>query len=270
MIDERVEILRNEEVAGGFCLARLRAPHIASRAEPGQFVNLQVGTGVAQLLRIPLSVCALDEEAGWIEVLYELTGPKSRALSLAGVGVLMQCLGPLGKGFTPPQDGAATILVGGGIGVPPMLFWGKVLQRRGCPVTLLVGARNKAKHLPDALLTPAANAVRRATDDGSLGHAGLVTDLLREELAGEGARSVYCCGPHAMMRAVASVARDFTVPCQVSLEEYMACGIGICVGCAVELEREGRDDGSDYTRYGRICVDGPVFDALQVKWADGW
>jgi len=151
-----------------------------------------------------------------------------------------------------------------------MLFWGKVLQRRDCPVTLLVGARNKAKHLPDALLTPAANAVRRSTDDGSLGHAGLVTDLLREELAGEGARSVYCCGPHAMMRAVASVARDFTVPCQVSLEEYMACGIGICVGCAVELEREGRDDSSDYTRYGRICVDGPVFDALQVKWADGW
>ena len=266
MIDEQVEILSNREVAEDFYLARMQAPHIAAHAEPGQFVNIQVALSVAPLLRIPLSVCALDPEAGWIDVLYEKMGPKSQVLSSLRPGERIACLGPLGKGFALPLAGAGAILVGGGIGVPPMLYWGLVLGRQDYRVTLLVGARNKGKHLPDELLLPAADVVRRATDDGSLGHAGLVTDLLRQELAEEGSHAVYCCGPHGMMQAVAALCRECSVPCQVSLEEYMACGIGICVGCAVELEREDEAAGSDYSRYGRICVDGPVFDALRVKW----
>ena len=212
-----------------------------------------------------MSVCAVDSDAGFIEILYEDMGPKSRVLSQLRPGVQMACLGPLGKGFTPPPAGTGAILVGGGIGVPPMLYWGLALGRRAYRVALLVGARNKGKHLPDELLAPAAKVVRQATDDGSLGHAGLVTDLLRDELAGDGEHVVYCCGPHGLMQAVAVLCREREVPCQVSLEEYMACGIGICVGCAVELER-AEAEGSDYTRYARICVDGPVFDARQVKW----
>lgn len=269
MIDEQVEVLANDEVAEEFYMTRLQAPYIAARAKPGQFVNIQVSTGGVPLLRIPMSVCAIDLDAGWIEVIYENMGPKSEALSRIGRGVSMACLGPLGNGFAPPPAGARTCLVGGGIGVPPMLYWGSVLQRQNYPVTLLVGARNKGKHLPDELLAPAASVVRRASDDGSLGQAGLVTDLLQEELAGDAPHAVYCCGPHGMMRAVAALCRDSAVPCQVSLEEYMACGIGICVGCAVELQQDEQGAaGSDYTRYGRICVDGPVFDARRVKWED--
>ena len=266
MIDEQVRLLANAGVAEDFYLARMEAPYIAARAEPGQFVNIEVNAGVAPLLRIPLSVCAVDPNAGCIEVLYEDMGPKSRVLSQLRTGVQMRCLGPLRKGFTPPPSGAGAVLVGGGIGVPPMLYWGLTLRRRDSRVALLVGARNKGKHLSDELLTPAATVVRRATDDGSLGHAGLVTDLLRDELVGDGEHVVYCCGPHGMMQAVAALCREREVPCQVSLEEYMACGIGICVGCAVELERAEGADGSGYTRYARICVDGPVFDARRVKW----
>lgn len=266
MIDELVELLANDEVAADFYLARMQAPHIAARAEPGQFVNIQVSTSITPLLRIPLSVCALDPEAGWIEVLYEDMGAKSHVLSGLGPGVQMRCLGPLGKGFASPPIGTHALLVGGGIGVPPMLYWGLTLGRQDYRVSLLVGARNRAKHLPDGLLTPAATVVRRATDDGSLGHAGLITDLVRQELAADGEHAVYCCGPHAMMQAVAALCSEFAVPCQVSLEEYMACGIGICVGCAVELQRQEGAAGSDYTRYGRICIDGPVFDARRVKW----
>ena len=152
--------------------------------------------------------------------------------------------------------------------MPPMLYWGLELRQGEHQTALLVGARTADKHLPSELLAPAADAVRLATDDGSLGHAGLVTDLLQNELVEKGSCAVYCCGPHAMMQAVAAICLEAQVPCQVSLEEYMACGIGICVGCAVELVTAKGD--TDYGRYARVCVDGPAFDARQIKWGSTW
>ena len=268
MIDEQARLLSNREVAADFYLARLNAPHIAARVEPGQFVNIQVGAGIAPLLRIPLSVSGVEREAGVIEVLYEEVGPKTRALSQFGPDAILPTLGPLGKGFVPPLKDTRVVLVGGGIGVPPLLYWGLELRQREYQTALLVGARTADKHLPSELLEPAADAVHLATDDGSLGHAGLVTDLLQHELAEEGPCAVYCCGPHGMMQAVAAICLEAQVPCQVSLEEYMACGIGICVGCAVELAMAKGD--TDYGRYARVCVDGPAFDARQIKWGSAW
>ena len=268
MIDEQAHLLSNREVAADFYLARLNAPYIAARIEPGQFVNIQVGTGVDPLLRIPLSVSGVNREAGIIEVLYEEVGPKTRALSQFGPDAALLTLGPLGKGFVPPPEDTRVVLVGGGIGVPPLLYWGLELGQREYQTALLVGARTADRHLPSELLAPAADAVRLATDDGSLGHVGLVTDLLQHELAEKGPCAVYCCGPHAMMQAVATMCLEAQVPCQVSLEEYMACGIGICVGCAVELATAKGD--TDYGRYARVCVDGPAFDARQIKWSSAW
>ncbi|MDE2811073.1 MAG: dihydroorotate dehydrogenase electron transfer subunit [Gemmatimonadota bacterium] len=268
MIDEQARLLSNREVAADFYLARLNAPYIAARIEPGQFVNIQVGAGIDPLLRIPLSVSGVYREAGVIEVLYEEVGPKTRALSQFGPDAILPTLGPLGKWFAPPPESTRVVLVGGGIGVPPLLYWGLKLRQRSYQTALLVGARTVDKHLPSELLAPAADAVRLATDDGSLGHAGLVTDLLQHELVEKGSCAVYCCGPHAMMEAVAAICLEAEVPCQVSLEEYMACGIGICVGCAVELATAKGD--TDYGRYARVCVDGPAFDARQIKWASAW
>ena len=129
---------------------------------------------------------------------------------------------------------------------------------------LLVGARTATKHLPTPILAPAADTLRRATDDGSSGHAGFVTELVQAELAQKERCAVYGCGPHAMMEAVAVLCMAAQVPCQVSLEEYMACGIGICMGCPVELVTA--QGATDYHRYARICVEGPVFDAQQILW----
>jgi len=263
VIDEQARLLSNREVAADFFWARLNAPYIAAHIEPGQFVNIEVGAGVAALLRVPLSVSGVDREAGIIEVLYEAVGPKTRALSRFGPDAMLPTLGPLGQGFAPPED-RQVVLVGGGIGVPPLLYWGLELRQRAHQIALLVGARTANKHLPSELLTPAADRVRRATDDGSRGHAGLVTDLLQDELAGKGPCAVYCCGPPGMMRATAALCLAAQVPCQVSLEEYMACGIGICVGCAVELAAAKGD--TEYGRYARVCVDGPVFDVRQIQW----
>jgi dihydroorotate dehydrogenase electron transfer subunit len=264
MIDERADLLSNDEVAEDFYLARLRALHIAVEAQPGQFVNVEVNAGYLPLLRMPLSICAVDEVAGTIDLLYENLGPKSQAFSLRRSAEQMRCLGPLGKGFSLPQHGVKVVLVGGGIGVPPMMFWGRTLLQQGFEACLLVGARSAAKHLPDELLHDAVSRVRRASDDGSLGHHGLVTDLLREELSEGGQRAVFTCGPHAMMAAVASICLEEDVPCQVSLEEYMACGIGICVGCSVHVKQP--EGASAYADYSRICVDGPVFDAKRISW----
>ena len=162
MIDEQARLLSNREVAADFYWARLSAPDIVEGIKPGQFVNIQVGAGVAPLLRVPLSVSGVEREAGVIEVLYEAVGPKTRALSQVGPDAILPTLGPLGKGFAPPED-THVVLVGGGIGVPPLLYWGLELRQRAYRTTLLVGARTADKHLPSDLLAPAADVVRIAT-----------------------------------------------------------------------------------------------------------
>ena len=266
MLDERVRLLAKEEVAQDFFWTRFKAPGIAAEGIPGQFVEIQVGEGETPFLRLPLSICAVDRQAGSCDLLFEAVGPKTEALKGMGIGDETACLGPLGRGFQAPPGGRTALLVGGGIGIPPLLFWGEVLRAEGFRTTLLAGARTANKHLPDSLLTVDAQKVRRATDDGSMGHAGLVTDLLAEELEGKDEYAVFTCGPHGMMAAVAALCAEREVDCQVSLEEYMACGIGICVGCVVEVIPEMGEGGSDYERYRRVCVDGPVFDARRVRW----
>ena len=268
MRDEAGQIRSNRMISRDFFLARVLAPGVAKAVEPGQFVEVEVAPGYSPYMRLPLSVGQRDVVEGTIDLLYETVGPKTVALSRLTSGVVVGCLGPLGRGFRPPPLGRTAVLVGGGIGVPPLLFLGEQLRRAGHDVCLLIGARNIGKHLPEKILQRAADQVMLATDDGSIGHHGLVTDLLAGacELAGD--CTVYSCGPHGMMSVTASTCRDRGIPCQVSLEEYMACGIGVCVGCVVELKPPEHGDGavSPYLSYSRICVDGPVYDAERVQW----
>ncbi|MEW6755204.1 MAG: dihydroorotate dehydrogenase electron transfer subunit [Candidatus Latescibacterota bacterium] len=266
MVDEKVRVVRSEEVARRYFRTRLAAPQIAGQAAPGQFCQVRVGDGVTPLLRLPLSIGLADPQAGTIDLLYQVVGPKSRALGGLAPGSTTACLGPLGRGFVAPPGGHTAVLAGGGIGIPPLLFWGHRLRAGGWHTLLLVGARTVDRHLPDSLLVPAAHEVRRATDDGGLGHPGPVTGLLLQALEECGPCTVYTCGPHPMMAAVAALCAARGVACQASLEEYMACGIGVCVGCVVELHPEEGKAASDYERYRRVCVDGPVFDARRVRW----
>lgn len=265
MVDEKAQVCSSRPVAQDCYLTRLLAPRIAAGAAPGQFVAVRVSGEFSPFLRLPLSVCGADPAAGTIDLLYEDVGPKTHALSRVRPEGEVACLGPLGRGFSPPALGKGALLVGGGIGLPPLLFMGEALRRGGQgAVTLLAGARRAAEHLPEEMLRAAAPTVRQATDDGSLGRHGLVTELLAEELAADRQRQVYTCGPHPMMKAVARLCRDRQVACQASLEEYMACGFGVCVGCVVEVMPAA--GASPYERYRRICLDGPVFDARQVRW----
>jgi len=257
-------VFSHEEVADGFRFLQIRIDGHLPCARPGQFVQIRPSrTTTTPFLRMPLSVSHVDRVGSTFGVLYDVVGPKTRALSDMNEGDRIDCLGPLGNPFPDVPDDARPVLVGGGIGVPPLLHLGTHLRSTGMDPILIVGARTAGKHLPLELLSPASEHVRLATDDGSLGHHGFVTDLLAQALKEEDKPVVYTCGPHPMMAAGAAATESADVRCYSSLEEYMACGFGVCVGCVVERRTQAN---SPYDQFTRVCVDGPVYDATEIVW----
>lgn len=264
MFECEPEIVAHREVAPGTRLMVLREPSVAERARPGQFVMLRVASGPDPLLRRPFSVCGRigDDAFG---LLYRVVGRGTALMAERRVGERMQVLGPLGNGFPVERSSRPSVLAGGGVGVAPLLFLAQeLLGQEGRPVSFLAGFPGK-----EALLLPRdvlrlELEVGIATDDGTLGHAGPVTDLLASRLAAvagpEEAPAVFACGPPAMLERVAALARAAGAPCLVSLEAAMACGLGACLGCTLpEASREGRG-------YLRVCTEGPVVPAEAVDW----
>jgi NAD(P)H-flavin reductase len=216
-------------------------------AEPGQFYMLAAavrwGGGEAERPFLARALSALRAEDGTIAFMLDDVGPGTRRLSELEPGEEVQLVGPLGHGFTPPPDGREALLVGGGVGLPPLAMF---QQRWGGRA--LLGFRDAEHALGATLLTDP----EIATDDGSLGHHGLVTDLLDRELDAHAATiAIYSCGPQPMLSAIKARAGRYNVPTQLAVEAPMACGFGACYGCIVDTH-----DG-----YRRVCVDGPVFDA---------
>jgi dihydroorotate dehydrogenase electron transfer subunit len=253
------EILVNREVADGLYVMRLRAPAIAERCRPAQFVQVQTDPGLSPFLRRPFSALRVDREAGWFEILYDVIGKGTRRMAQAGPGHVLGLVGPLGVPFSPPESDGL-LLVAGGVGLVPLAFLAWEEPERRDRMTFLMGAAHKGR-MPDlAALLPDALSVRPATDDGSAGHHGFVTDLI-PEYATPGT-VVFTCGPHKMMARVADICSGLELPCYASLENHMACGFGACVGCVVEFREADRQD----ERYKRVCVDGPVVDAHAIVW----
>ena len=263
MIETKLKILHQKEVAPQVFRLRLSSPGIAQEARPGQFVHLRIREGSDPLLRRPFSIHRVDRERGEVQVLYQVVGRGTKFLSRKLVGERLDVLGPLGHGFEVSEKGGGVLLVAGGIGVAPLIFLCEDLLR-GRAVTALIGAQSRDGILCDDLLGSWDATVHIATDDGSLGHRGVVTDLLKAQLeAGREASAspvVYACGPVAMLRAVAALCQKHGISCQVSLESRMACGLGACLGCAVKV-RSSVPPGYEYKR---VCKEGPVFDAEEV------
>lgn len=245
---------------------RLHAPHIAATARAGHFVHVlpRPQSLLDPLLRRAFSVLAVQGEA--IDILYRVEGKGTLALSGLAPGAQVDLLGPLGQPFVPMP--ARAILVGGGVGVPPMAML--AAQRGPAPhdgaeCVALIGARSAAELICLDDFARYDVPVEIATDDGSRGHHGRVTELLLPHLEkAQGAPpTVYACGPLPMLGAVSSLCQRFLAPCQVSLEENMPCGIGVCNGCVAPVVGAG----DDYGRYRRICVEGPVVWAHDVDWS---
>jgi dihydroorotate dehydrogenase electron transfer subunit len=251
---ERVRVLRNEQVAEGVGLLVLHAPRIAAEVQPGQFIHLRIATGADFILRRPFSVHRASGET--IEALYQVLGRGTRELSLRETGDEMDAIGPLGYGWTVPEGAMHALLVAGGLGAAPLGMLAETLAAAGVSVSVAQGAPTAGRLVARETFERLARRVQLATDDGSAGECGFVTVVSARLLAEDRPDVVYVCGPEVMARAVAAQAAAAGVPCQVSLERLMGCGIGACLSCVVTTT-SGRK---------RACVDGPVFDAEEVCW----
>jgi dihydroorotate dehydrogenase electron transfer subunit len=276
------ELLSQQEFPGQQFVIRLRAPKCAAAATPGSFAHLTVDPQIP--MRRPLSIQRVDAKAGWVEILYKIVGPGLEALSRRPVGSAISVLGPIGNGFKPSPERPRTLLVGGGVGIPPMVFLAESLKDRsdadwkplalmGSEIPFPFQARPSTiivPGIPDGVIAcmPLLDSwdvpSRLATLAGFAGcFDGYVTDLAAAWLSSLDARALaevemFACGPTPMLQATARVARRFGVPCQVSLEEFMACAVGGCAGCAVPVVTDAG------LAMKRVCVDGPVFDANAV------
>lgn len=276
-LHQTVPVTANLQVARDTYRLQIECPQIAARILPGQFVMLRL-TGVndpliGRALALYDTVLAESGEAHGIELVYLVKGKFTRRLAEYRVGQQVDVWGPLGNGF-PAQPVEHLILVAGGIGQTPFVTvaqealglrpYGQPPRRaeRCSRVTLCYGARTADLLAGVEDFQRLGVDVQLATEDGTRGHHGLVTELVERELVKSAAsRRVLCCGPEAMMRAVAAVAAAHQTPCAVSLESPMACGIGICFSCVVRVA-----DGRGGWDYRRTCVEGPVFDAERICW----
>jgi dihydroorotate dehydrogenase electron transfer subunit len=262
-------------------ILRLESPRCAARATPGSFVHVRCDETIP--MRRPLSIMRASAGEGWIEVLFKIVGEGLRALARKEAGDVVSSIGPIGQGFVANPDRPRPLLIGGGVGIPPMVFLADHLRsdtREWRPLVImgseipfpfeietssidtpwLEGDIAGTMPLLEKWRIPARLA---SLSDFDSTYRGYVTDLAREWLAslsGNELRQVeiFSCGPTPMLEAVAALAREFGLPCQVSLEEFMACAVGGCAGCTVLVQS---DDGPAMKR---VCVDGPVFDAARV------
>ena len=280
---EDAELLAQQEFPGRQFVIRLRAPKCAAAATPGSFAHLTCDPLLP--MRRPLSIMRTDPGAGWIEILYKVVGPGLEALSKQPLGAVLSVMGPIGQGFKPSPVRPKTLLVGGGVGIPPMVFLAEVLTERhdaawqplvlmGSEIPFPFQTRPSTILLsggvPDGVIAcmPLLDGwgvpSRLASLAGFPGcFEGYVTDLAAAWLSSLDQETLdqvemFACGPTPMLQATANVARRFGVPCQVSLEEFMACAVGGCAGCAVPVVTESG------LAMKRVCVDGPVFDANAV------
>lgn len=265
-LQERAVVVGHAQAGPDWYKLTLRSPEIAARGVAGHFVEVAVHpvghSGHDPLLRRPFSICELRPQPGLISVIYRAGGRGTRALARVSVGQELELLGPLGYSFPDPRSGQGRlVLVGGGVGIPPMVAAAEWAQRSGRAVAAVIGARSAGGLAGGEELQAAGAPVTVCTDDGSAGRRALVVEPLRELIAAGGVGEVWACGPEPMLAAVRQACAAAGVPCWLSLERYMACGFGACMSCTVE-----RAGGEGYAKYMRCCVDGPVFRAEEVAW----
>ena len=252
LVHSRIE--RNESIAPQIFLMAVYAPEIAVDARAGQFVMVYLDSD-KMLLPRPISLCDVIPSSGMITLVYQIVGGGTAQMSKMKTGESIRLLGPLGNGFLPKgkknKRFKRVALVGGGIGAPPLYLLAKTLATRGTYADIFLGFRSEPI-LTEEFQT-VADRLFIATEEGGFHHRGLVTDILQAH--NRGYDEIMACGPKPLLRSLANFSEQVDVPCQISMEEHMACGLGTCVGCVVKVEGE----------YVRICCDGPVFYSNEVN-----
>jgi dihydroorotate dehydrogenase electron transfer subunit len=275
MYKELCKIIDNKQVAPGHYVLKLKTSSIAKKAQPGQFVQILCSMDSMDPL-LPRPFSFLDVEKDVISILYHVVGKGTGILSKLEKGKSLSVLGPLGNGFkVSPEPGARSpekiILVGGGVGIPPLYHFAKdVLKKKSIKkenIHVLLGARTKSLLLCESEFKKLGVHLEVATNDGSKGLKGFVSVLLTRLLRAPGSElraQVFTCGPTIMMKTVSQIASEFNVSCQVSVEVPMACGFGACLGCAIKLRAPGSELPAH--RFAIACTEGPVFKGSEIVW----
>jgi dihydroorotate dehydrogenase electron transfer subunit len=257
MVEQTVQIVANEQEQGLYYRLKLRAPEIAPLVQPGQFAHVRVLPMKEALLRRPFSIFQAGD--GCLSLMYKAVGKGSEALSRMRAGEELSVIAPLGHGFSIPAAGGETpLLVAGGYGMAALYLLAARSPQRGI---VFVGGRRAIDILCEKDFLALGWEVRVTTDDGSRGERGLVTQPLSAELrAGRAGRKIFACGPTPMLKAVTQLANEFQVPTELSMDQHMCCGVGVCLTCVVPIKV------GDSWEYQRSCADGPVFRHDQILW----
>jgi len=259
---QKIKIIKNYQIKENYFKIILSNSYLAKNSQPGQFLNIKIDEDI--FLRRPFSIHRV--RANNLEILYEVVGKGTEILSQKKKGEYLDVIGPLGKGFNYSilnTQYSIPILVAGGIGVAPLTFLAQKLKeipnsKSQIPI-VLIGARNKNKILCAEEFKRLGFELKIATDDGSIGFKGNVSDLLKHLLNTSYSlltTIIYACGPYPMLKEIAKIAKDYKIQAEVSLERHFACGIGICLGCVIETKQGQK----------RVCKDGPVFKTEEIIW----
>ena len=263
-VNREAELVSRQRLDGPYALLTFRHPEVAREGRAGQFVMIKAGTSAEPPLRRPFSILTVDPGAHTFSLFLKAIGPGTRALAALSPGDVAQCLGPLGRPFTAPPAGHRALLVAGGYGIAPFHLFCEAMGGEPGNARLFYGGRTAADLQLREPFARMGVPLVSATDDGSEGHHGRVTEAVEAHLdAGPGPAVLYACGPDPMLHAVARLAGRRGLPAQVSLDPWMGCGVGTCLGCVVwtQSAHEARP------RYRCACTEGPVFDARDVVWA---
>jgi len=258
MKNYKSELLGQRAIANGYMEMDLIWQKEWETAKPGQFLTIRVQETPVPLLRRPFALSSLDESAEKASIIYQVRGKGTRVLESLKPGAPLDILSPLGNGFTTPEASHPPLLIAGGIGLGPILFLARELDKANLSPLLVFGCRDKS-FIPD--LPGLKNGrIQYCTEDGSFGFKGSSVAYL-ESLKASALSSavIYACGPTGMLKACHNFAVKNSLPCETAMEEMMACGVGACMGCVVELE--GKEQ-----KYARVCKDGPVFQSRDIKW----
>jgi len=257
MLEQTVQIISNERDTDLYFRLVVRAPQIAPLVQPGQFAHVRVLPMKDALLRRPFSIYQVAGDT--FSILYKAVGKGTEALSRMRAGEELSAIGPLGHGFTiPTPGGESPLLVAGGYGMAAMYL---LAQRSPLKGIVFVGGRRRVDILCEEEFRALGWDVRVTTEDGSHGQQGLVTHPLIAELRRTSAApKIFACGPTAMLKAVGRTAEEFHVPAELSMDEHMCCGVGVCLTCVIPVKT------SEGWEYQRTCTEGPVFDSREVVW----
>lgn len=257
--NQKCKITKKEFLKEDICKITIASNEIAKEAKPGQFLEIRVVDNIEPLLRRPISIYNADENKGEVEFIFQLKGKGTNLLAERNEGDLLDIMGPLGHGTFNFEGYKNIAIIGGGIGIFPLHELSKRAKNAGINSKIYIGFRNKDLVILEDEFKKVCEELILATDDGSYARSGFAINFLKEDIKKNKPDCIYACGPLPMLKAVQALAKEENIPCQISLEERMACGIGVCLGCAVKYV------GKDNVNYKHVCKNGPVFNATDVE-----